>query len=145
MTSSTWYNRGLVRILPHVLSIYFGLLSCILCWNTLNLGGVFSNALENSLKLRHRLLDLSRSSMMADLIEAARITILIDNLRLTTMQLLHVPSVCRSRQNFSHRCFGWYFFENSKKNRIRIRWPIGLVRKKNIRRVFKNEKVFFRF
>ena len=50
-------NRGLVRILPHVLFIYFGLLSCILCWNTLNFGGVFSNALENSLKLRHRLLD----------------------------------------------------------------------------------------
>ena len=56
------------------------------------------------------------------------------------MELLHVPSVCRRRQNFSHRCFGWYFFENSKKTRIRIRWP-----KKNKIRVFKNEKVFFRF
>ena len=34
-------NWGSVRILPHVLSIYFGLLSDALCWNTFNLGEGF--------------------------------------------------------------------------------------------------------
>ena len=68
-----------------------------------------------------------------------------DNSRLTTMQVLHVPSVCRSRQNFSHRCFGWYFFENSKKARIHIRWPWSLVRKKTKYEFSKTRKCFFVF
>ena len=86
----------------------------ILCWNTLNLGERFLKCFWKSLKLRHRLLDLSISSMMADLIEAVRITILIDNSRLTTIwTIVCTIYVQKWTELRSSMIFFWKFKINS--------------------------------